>query len=257
MQTITHLPKLSRLNDKTVLVTGANGSIGSEIVRQLLAEDARVIAVVRENHSALDAILESLSENNSSLLIKKMDATHSAEVKRVLTEVFAEVKEVHAFINCIGEYLDGDEWNGDEIAWQKTIETNMLSALYLSKIVGQQFVKQQFGSMVHIASKMATQGEEDAIAYSMTKAGIINLVQAYAKVFVPFGNANAVSPGPVMGGYWLTAPQHEIDRMLARIPMGRFLEPSEVASLALYLCSPAAKMITGQNFQIDLGYSIR
>ncbi len=43
MQTITHLPKLSRLNDKTVLVTGANGSIGSEIVRQLLAEDARVV----------------------------------------------------------------------------------------------------------------------------------------------------------------------------------------------------------------------
>ena len=100
--------------------------------------------------------------------------------------------------------------------------------------------------MVNIASRFATNGQSDSLTYSASKAGVVNVTQAYAKLLIPFSRANAVSPGAVNVGYWLRAPKEELEAQ------GKLIEPEEVAKKILFLASDEAKEITGQNIPVTV-----
>jgi len=118
-----------------------------------------------------------------------------------------------------------------------------------SKYATEIFQKQKSGIIVNIASRHGLSGQFDALAYSASKAGIVNITQAYAKLLAPFGKANSISPGPVRSGYWLRAPKEELEETISKMPGKRLIEPEEVASLVLSLSSDKSK-VTGQNISL-------
>ena len=221
--------------DKVVLITGANGAVGSATVDLFHKSGATVVGVPHTD----------------------MEIADKESVQRVVNDTLAKYKKIDFLVNTVGVYVDGDEWNLSEEAWKKTLETNLLGAMYLSKAVGQHFVERKQGVMVHIASRMGVYATYDSLAYSASKAGLISLVQAYARLLAPFGRANAISPSAIMAGYWLRAPKEEIEENQKRNPMKQYVKTEDVAALAAYLCSDEATMITGQNICIDGGYSFR
>jgi NAD(P)-dependent dehydrogenase (short-subunit alcohol dehydrogenase family) len=120
----------------------------------------------------------------------------------------------------------------------------------ISKYVIDIFQKQKSGIIVSVASRQGKSGNSDAFSYGAAKAGVINITQSYAKLLVPFGRANSVSPGAVNSGYWLTAPKEEIEDDLKIEPFHKFSEPEDVAETILFLASDKSSMITGQNVSV-------
>jgi NAD(P)-dependent dehydrogenase (short-subunit alcohol dehydrogenase family) len=116
----------------------------------------------------------------------------------------------------------------------------------VSKYIIEVFQKQKSGVMVNIASRYSTDGQPDSLSYSASKAGVVNITQAYAKLLAPFGRANVISPNAVKAGYWLRAPKEEVEAQ------GKLVEPDKVAEKVLFLVSDEAKDITGQNFQVTV-----
>jgi 3-oxoacyl-[acyl-carrier protein] reductase len=80
---------------------------------------------------------------------------------------------------------------------------------------------------------------------------VINITQGFAKLLAPYGRANSVSPGAVNTGYWLTAPKVELEETLANKPLGKLIEPLEVANAILYLATDRSASTTGQNLVVN------
>lgn len=221
--------------DKVVLIAGSQGGVGKAVVKLFQDSGATVVELTHKN----------------------MEITDPNSVRDAVKKILETYHSIDYLVNCVGMYVDGDEWNMSEEAWKKTLDINLLGAMYLSKEVGQHFVEQKKGVIVNIASRLAVLGDPEDLAYSASKAGLVSLTQSYAQLLAPFGRANAISPTAIRAGYWLHAPQEEIESNLNGKPMKRFIEPSEIASLVAYLCSDESAMITGQNIVMDGGHSFR
>jgi len=127
----------------------------------------------------------------------------------------------------------------------------------VSKYVIPFFQKQRSGVLLNIASRHGMMGDYEALSYAAAKAGVINITEAYAKLLAPHARANTISPGAVNTGYWRTAPEDELQEAIATNPMGRLVETSEVAAMALHLASDNAAVINGQNIVVDGGCLLR
>lgn len=244
-------------HDATVIVAGANGGIGLAVTELFLQAGASVIALVHHRREQIDALSGANASLASKISVLEIELTDEQQVATVLGPILDQHQRVDYLVNCVGGYVDGDEWNISPAAWRKTLDNNLLSALLLSKVVAAKFVAQQSGAMVHVASRYAQSARPDSIAYSASKAGLVSLVQSYAQVLTPFGRANAVSPGAIYTGYWLTASKEEKEFQLQKIPMHDFVQLNQVVDAIAFLCTDSARMITGQQIKIDGGYSIR
>ena len=239
-----------KLKNKVALVTGSSKGIGKEVALLLAKEGAKVVINYLESEKEAKEVLKQVKELSDGIMIQ-CDVSKEKEVKQMIEEIVKKFGTVDILVNNAGKYIDGDEWNGSSVAWEETLKDNLISVMNVSKYVCELFVKQQSGIMVNVASRYSNSGVFDALAYSASKAGVANLTQAYSKLLAPFGRANAVSPGPVNSGYWLRAPQEEIDRTLASLSNRRLIEPEDVAKRILFLITDESKNITGQNIAIN------
>jgi 3-oxoacyl-[acyl-carrier protein] reductase len=236
---------------KFVIVTGASSGIGAETALAFAREGANVVITYKENKAGAEDIASQINALGVKSLIVKADLTNDADAKNVIEKTVKEFGKLDVLVNNAGRYIDGDEWNGDSEIWIKSLQQNLVSVMSMSKYAIEIFQTQKSGVIVSIAGRYSADGQYDAIAYAAAKAGVANITQAYAKLLSPFGRANAVSPGAVNTGYWLTAPKDELEKNLANIPSGKLVEPKEIAEKVLFLASEEASDINGQNIFID------
>jgi NAD(P)-dependent dehydrogenase (short-subunit alcohol dehydrogenase family) len=142
-------------------------------------------------------------------------------------------------------------------AMQKTIDVNIRGFFYMSQKVGQLMKKQGGGSIVNTASINGVRPGLGQGIYSVTKAAIINMTQAFAKECAPFKiRCNAVLPGLTDTKFAsaLTRNEQILKNFLPLIPLGRYAQPDEIAPAILFLASDAASYITGSCITADGGY---
>ena len=231
--------------DKIILITGGSSGIGATTALMFAQNGADVAITYKSNKDGADLIVKKIEELGYRALAIQADLINENEAKNVVEKTMAEFGKIDVLVNNAGRYIDGDEWNGTADVWVKSLQQNLVSVMNMSKYVIEVFQKQKSGVMVNIASRFATNGQPDSLSYSASKAGVVNITQAYAKLLTPFGRANAVSPGAVNVGYWLRAPKEELEAQ------GKLIEPEEVATKILYLASDEAKDITGQNIPVN------
>lgn len=237
--------------NKAVLVTGASSGIGAETAKKFAQAGAHVAFSYRQNTEGAEKVKAEIETEGVDAFTMQTELSNEQEAQTLVEKVVEEFGRLDILVNNAGGYIDGDEWDeGTEDIWTQTLKQNLVSVLNVSKHAAFQFQKQRSGVIVNVASKHGLGGQLDAIAYAASKAGVINVTQAYADVLAPFGRANSVSPGAVNTGYWLTAPQDELEEVLADKLMGRFAETEEVADAILYLASGKAGVINGQNLVI-------
>jgi len=238
--------------DKVVLVTGGSSGIGM-VTALLFAQKGADIAIsYMDNKQGADDVVLKIKNLGRKAIAIKSDLAKDKDAKQLVERVIKDFKKIDVLVNNAGRYIDGDEWNMKSETWLKSLKQNLVSVMSVSKYVTEFFVKQRSGVIVNVSSKHGVFGHADSISYGAAKAGVINVTQSYSKLLSSFGGrANSVSPGAVMAGYWLTAPEDELKAKLAEKSGRGLLDPQEVAEKIVFLASDEAKDINGQNFTIN------
>jgi len=238
--------------DRVILITGGSSGIG-KTTAILFAERGADIALTYKNNKlgAEETVVQIIKLGRKAVAIR-VDLTNDENARNVVREVVKIFGKIDILVNNAGRYINDDEWNLKSETWTESLKQNLVSAMSMSKYATEIFQKQGNGIIVNVASKHGVSGHADSISYGASKAGIINITQAYSKLLSSFGGrANSVSPSAVEAGYWLTAPKEELDERLARRPNHKLIEPKEVAEKIVFLASDEAKDINGQNFIIE------
>jgi len=240
------------MQNKIVLITGGSSGIGMATAILFAEKGADAAITYKNNKEGADEVVAQIIKLGRKALAIKADLTEDKNAKEVVEKVIDNFGQLDVLVNNAGRYIDGDEWNLESEIWIESLKQNLVSAMSVSKYATEFFQKQGSGIIVNVASKHGVSGLADAISYGASKAGIINITQAYSKLLSSFGGrANSVSPSTVNTGYWLTAPKEELEEMLSKRPNHKLIEPKEVAEKIVFLASDEAKDINGQNFIIE------
>ncbi|QOG21705.1 SDR family NAD(P)-dependent oxidoreductase [Bradyrhizobium sp. SEMIA] len=243
--------------DRTVLVTGAGGGIGSAIANAFRQGGANVLAT-DVNVESLRNILTRLPHGNG-ILPMSMDVSREDDVGRVLDEIAKRFGRLDVLINNAGIKSAQPLLTGNADRIEKTIQINSVAVLRCAKQAIERFMKSKGGRIVNVGSSLSSQGavfnyQAGGADYCLSKAIVHDVTKLLAYECAPLKiNVNAIAPGiidtPMHG-----RPREETEaRHSGRIPLGRVGLPEDIAGLAVFLASPAASYMTGQVVHVNGG----
>lgn len=244
------------LSGRTALVSGASRGIGEAIARLLAAHGAHVICTSRRRDGC-ETVAAAIRAEGGSAEAMAMHVGEPDSIEGVFAHLEARDASPDLLVNnaAANPYF-GPAIDMDLDAYQKTVEVN-LRGYFWTTVQAARRMKAKGGAIVNIASVNARRAAPGQLIYSMTKAGIVNMSEGFAKELAPFGiRVNALLPGLTDTRFAsaLTGNPKILDMMLKLIPLGRVAQPEEIAPLALFLLSPAASYVNGATFTADGGY---
>jgi NAD(P)-dependent dehydrogenase (short-subunit alcohol dehydrogenase family) len=235
---------------KTIAITGAAGGIGQALCRFFGGEGASIAALDRSDK--VHALAESLGQDGVTVKTAVADLADPASVKAA----FAGFGDVHILINNAGITRHPTLATTDPEGWREDIDANLNGAYAATQAVLPQMVTRRAGNIVTVGSVNGISALGDP-AYSAAKAAMISLTRSIAQEYGRYGiRANIVLPGTVRTPIWRErlAKDPNILKVLERwYPLGRIVEPEEVARVIAFLASEAASAITGAAIPVDCG----
>ena len=230
------------------VVTGGAGGIGRACARQLLDGGAAVLLLDRD---AAGLVATATELGAGPQLTTHVSALESpAEAARALS---AAGRPVHGLIHMAGVFepdpLDPD----DRTVFDRAMAANLTNGYDLAVAYQVHGDTRGVGRIVFCSSGAYRRGAPGYVAYSAAKAGIVGMTRALSRRFAPHTLVNAVAPNAIRTPMTSTAFNERGDAILATIPLGRFGEPEEIASVVSFLCSDGASYLTGQTINVDGG----
>lgn len=241
------------LEGKVVVVTGATGGIGRALVAAFAGQGARVVLVDRE----ADRAAEVAAELGGTLALG-CDIGQPEAVAEAAARVAAELGGADVLVNNAAILRPGALATLPVADWDAMLRVNLTGYLVAAQEFGRAMVEKGAGALIHIASIAGTQPQPASGAYSASKAATLMLSRQLAQEWGPKGvRSNCVSPGLVMTP--MSAPFYADpavkSRREAMVPLGRIATPEDMADVALFLASPRAGYVTGQEILVDGGLS--
>ncbi len=245
------------LEGKKAIVTGGSLGIGAAIARELARQGADVAINYRRHDTEAKQVAADIEALGRKGLAVKADVASFDDAQRMVDEVREKFGGLDILINNAGINRDAVSWKMTEEQWDQVINTNLKGYFnYIRAAVGV-FKGQKSGKIVNVTSINGLRGKFGQTNYSASKAGIIGLTKALARELGRSSvNVNAVAPGLIETDMMKDAPEKVIEAALAEIVLGRLGQPEEVAQVIAFLCSEAARHITGQVIQVDGGQYI-
>ena len=242
---------------KAGIVTGGSLGIGAAIARELARLGANVAINYRRHDTEAKQVVADIEAMGRKGLAIKADVAAFADAERMVGEVREAFGGLDILVNNAGINRDGVIWKMTEEQWDQVIDTNLKGYFnYIRAAVGI-FKEQKSGKIVNVTSINGMRGKFGQTNYSASKAGIIGLTKSVAREMGRSSvNVNAVAPGLIETDMIKDAPEKVREAALAEIVLGRLGTPQEVASVVAFLCTGAARHITGQVIQVDGGQYI-
>ena len=249
------------LADKTAIVTGGGSGIGRAIARLFSKQGARVYILDFDEAGAANVATEITSEKGQAYAIK-CDVSNQAQVREIVQSIVLKNKSIDILVNNAGVAHVGNIEATNEEDFMRLFNVNVKGVYNLLQAVIPH-MKEKGGSVVNMASIASSVGIPDRFAYSMTKGAVVGMTLATAKDYIHYKvRCNCISPArvhtPFVDGFiaknYPGKEQEMLEKLSKTQPIGRMAEPSEIAYLALYLCSDEASFITGADYPIDGGF---
>ena len=239
------------LQGRVAIVTGGAQGIGLAIVQRMLDSGAAV-RIWDNDKKMLDRSLAALRGPASDAVV---DVTEPPAVTKAAADAMRDLGKIDILVNNAGIAGRNDPVVDYPIEeWERVIRINLTSQFLCCRAVVPHMVKRQYGRIVNIASVAGKEGNPNAAAYSASKAGVMALTKSLGKELAQTGVlVNCVTPAPARTAIFDQMRQSQIDYMLARIPMARFVKVEEVAAMACWLASAECSFSTGAAFDLSGG----
>src|SRR5687767_13160699 len=242
-----------QLKDKTALVTGASMGIGRAIAKALAAEGVRT-AIVARRRNLLDALAEEIvAAGGIKPAIFEVDVLHDGAVKRLAESAREALGHVDILINSAGGSQPAIGIDAPDEAWDHAMTLNFVRVRQLTHAVLPGMVERKWGRVVNITGKSEP---EKLIAATPSKAAVHAWAKGLSREVGKHGiTVNCIPPGRIMSEQIRRKYSEEFraEQSANEIPVGRYGEPEELAALAVFLCSPLARYITGTVMPVDGG----
>ncbi len=244
------------LAGKIALVSGASKGLGQAMAVSLAAAGATV-ALVSRDAARLQHVRDSIASSGGAASVFTADVSLESDVQRLHGEVSSALGPVQILINNAGINIRKNlvDFSLDE--WRSVLDTNLTSVFLMCRAFVPAMRGSGYGRIINLASIMSHVSLPGRSAYSSSKTALLGLGRALALELAPDSiTVNAISPGPFATDMNLPLIQNpEANaQFLAGIPAGRWGNPADIGSLAVYLCSDAASFITGTDIVIDGGW---
>jgi len=240
-------------DNKTAVITGGAQGFGLDIAKRFLNSGARVI-IWDIDSKMLDQTIKDL--NNPKLSSNIVDISNYNDVKNCASEIIKDTS-IDILINNAG--ITGPTstlWEYDVEMWKKIIDINLIGTFNCCKAIVPNMIKNNYGRIVNVASVAGKDGNSNASAYSAGKAGAIGLTKSLGKELANKNIAvNAVTPAGAKTRILDQMSKEHVQRMLSKVPRGRFLEVEEFTSLVCWLSSEENTFSTAAVFDISGGRS--
>ncbi|HIA73896.1 MAG TPA: 3-oxoacyl-ACP reductase FabG [Gemmatimonadetes bacterium] len=254
------LLQAENLSGKVAIVSGGSRGIGRAVALELARCGTHVafcyLDVGDESRREAEEVASELRQMEVRVFFRSCDVRESSEVGSFVAETDEELGGIDVLVNNAGIGRDSPMWRMADHDWEAVIRTNLDGAFYFTRAVAPFMRAQEYGKIVNITSVYGIRTEFGISNYSSSKAGLIGLTRSSAVELGPKNiNVNAVAPGYVRTTRLTEGVSPEIlDRARERSALGRLGDPRDVAGVVLFLCSEAARHITGAVITVDGGY---
>ena len=235
--------------NKNILITGASGGIGNELVKKFVSLGGNVLGSGTNSEK-----LEKIKKKYPNIKVKKFDIAEHLRIEEFIDDVSLELGGLDILINNAGINVDNLSIRMKDEEWKKVIDINLTSTFLLSKHAIKKMLKNKFGRIVNITSVVGHTGNVGQSNYSASKAGIIGMSKSlaieYAKKNI---TVNCVSPGFIISDMTMSIAEKVKLYLTSRIPMGRLGTGEDVSNCVAFLSSEQASYVTGETIHVNGG----
>ncbi len=244
---------MADLTGKACLVTGGSRGIGRAIALELGRNCASVAVGYANNKEAADEVVAEIESSGSEAFAFRCDVQDPEAVEPAVTSVVERFGKIDVLINNAGITRDRSLAKMSVEEWDAVLQTNLSSVFHLTSKVLPHMVKAGYGRIVNISSVIGLHGNFGQANYAAAKAGIVGFTKSAALELARKGiTVNAIAPGFIETEMIAAMPDEVRTAILAKIPLGRFGRPEEIAQVVAFLVS-SGDYITGQVIAIDGG----
>jgi 2-dehydro-3-deoxy-L-rhamnonate dehydrogenase (NAD+) len=244
------------LKNRTAIVTGGARGIGFAVATRMLASGAAV-ALWDVDAAALDKAAAAL-KGGGRVYTAAVDVTDEASIARARDALIRDAGKIDILVNNAG--ITGGNaptWELAPVVWRRVVEVNLVAPYLTCRAVVPHMIAASYGRIVNIASIAGKDGNPNASHYSASKAGLIGLTKSLAKELATKNVlVNCVTPAAAKTDLFDQMTPAQIDYMLSKIPMNRFVTVDEIAAMAAWLASEECSFSTGAVFDISGGRAV-
>ncbi len=235
--------------NKKILITGATGGIGGELVKKFISLGGSVFGTGTKSEK-----LDTLKKNNPDVKVQKFNLSEHHEIENFITKVISDLGGLDILINNAGVNVDNLSLRMKNDEWKKVIDVNLTSTFLLSKYSIKHMLKNKFGRVVNITSIVGHTGNLGQSNYSASKSGIIGMSKSlaieYAKKNITI---NCVSPGFIVSDMTEAISEKVKTNLISRIPMAKLGTGDDVSNCVAFLSSDLASYVTGETIHVNGG----
>ena len=235
--------------NKKILITGATGAIGNELLKKFIFLGGSVFASGTKTEK-----LDNIKKQHSNVKVKKFDISEHSRIEEFIENVTLELGWLDILINNAGINMDNLSLRMKDDEWKKVIDINLTSTFLLSKHAIKKMLKNKYGRIVNITSVVGHTGNLGQTNYSASKAGVIgmskSLAMEYAKKNI---TVNCVAPGFIVSDMTINIAEKVKLFLTSRIPMGKLGTGEDVSNCVAFLSSDQASYITGETIHVNGG----
>ena len=234
---------------KKIIITGATGGIGNELVKKFITLKGEVLATGTNEEK-----LEKLKKNYPLVETLKFDISKHSEIESFIEQAHSKLNGLDILINNAGITLDNLSLRMKNNEWQKVIDINLSSTFYICKHALKKMLKNKFGRIINITSIVGHTGNIGQANYTASKAGIVAMSKSLAIEYARKNiTINCVSPGFIQTNMTDQINEEVKKNLMSRIPINRLGNGEDVSNSVAFLASDAASYITGETIHVNGG----